>query len=146
MQEDKQLQEMILTYRILESRLASPENGLLKQRDMLISKLIEVQGTLQSIDEIQKGKGTTLFQLGSETFVMGEVKDKQKMIMEVGANVALEKTSDEAKESLEKRRVEIEANLKTIQSNILDISANMEKLEAEIQQMSGDMQKLPEER
>lgn len=82
MPENKELQEMILTYRLLESRLTSPDNGLLKQRDMLISKLIEVQNTLQSVEELIKGGADILFNIGSETYVVGNVKDRGKMISE----------------------------------------------------------------
>jgi prefoldin alpha subunit len=146
MPESKELQEMILTYRLLESRLTSPDNGLLKQRDMLISKLIDVQNTLQSVDELIKGGADVLFNIGSETYVVGNVKDRGKMISEIGANVALEKTPQEVRESLEKRKSEIELDLKAVQNGINDITSNMENLEAEIQEMSRELQKGPGEK
>jgi prefoldin alpha subunit len=141
MLENNELQEMILTYRILESRLDS----LLKQRDILTSKFVEAQSTIQSIDEMGKGENGILFPIGSETYVVGDVKDRGKIVVEIGANIALEKTPGEAKLMLEKRKAEIEGALNTVQSNIIEISNRMEKLEPEIRELSKNLQKDTEE-
>lgn len=58
----------------------------------------------------------------------------------------MEKAPQEVKESLEKRKGEIELNLKAVQNGIIDISSNMENLEAEIQEMSRELQKGPGEK
>ncbi|MCS7106253.1 MAG: hypothetical protein NZ942_02980, partial [Candidatus Aenigmarchaeota archaeon] len=71
--EKKELQEKILFYRLLEAKL----NSLLKEREILIAKTIEIQTTLQSIEEINKGK-EILFALGSEAYAFGKLKEKDK--------------------------------------------------------------------
>jgi prefoldin alpha subunit len=127
--EKKELQEKIVAYRLLESRL----DGLIKQRDLLISKLAEMQTTLNSIDEIEKSEEEVLFPLGSEAYSFGKVVDKKKMIVEIGANVALEKTPEEGKEILKKRMEEIEKALNSIQQGIIEAFSALNQLGPEIQ-------------
>lgn len=136
MVEEKELQERILTYRVLESRLDS----LLKQREMLASKLVEIQSTLFSIDEIEKSKEDILFPIGSEAYSFGKVTDKKRMIIEIGANVALEKNVEEGKEILNRRKAEMENALNSMQRDIMEISSAMGQLEPEIQEMAEQMQ------
>jgi len=140
MVERKELQEKIVAYRILEARLDS----LLKQRDMLASKLIEIQTTLQSIDEIEKSKEKVLFPIGSEAYTFGNITDKKKLIVEIGANVALEKPVEEGKKILDKRRVEIENALNSLQKNIVEISSSLDQLGPEIQDLAKELEKTPE--
>jgi len=140
MVERKELQEKILTYRILEARLDS----LLKQRDILASKLVEIQTTLQSIDEIEKSKEEILVPIGSEAYTFGRITDKKKLIVEIGANVALEKTVEEGKEILNKRKAEMGNALNSIQKSILEISSNLEQLGPEIQELAGELEKTSE--
>ena len=137
MNEQREFQEKVLAYRILESRL----NSLAQQRELITNKLIEIQTTLNSIDEIEKSKEEVLFPLGSEAYAFGKVADKTKMIVEVGAGVALEKTVGEAKEILKSRMTDIENALTTVQRNMQEASESLEVLEPELQQMMEKQQR-----
>lgn len=137
MPEEKELQEKILAYRILESRL----NSLLQQRDIVVSKILEIQTTLASIDEIKKSKKDVLFPLGSEAYTRGKVTSKNKLIVEIGAGIALEKTTKEGKKTLEERKSEFESALDKIQSDITAISSRMDKLGPEIKELSEKLEK-----
>src|SRR3990170_4044321 len=132
MADKKELQEKILTYRILESKLDS----LLKQRDMMTSRFLEVQNAIQSIDEIEKSKNEILFPIGSGVYTVGKVAEKDKLIVEIGANVAIEKNPGEGKQMLTKRKSDIENGLNSIQMGIAEISSSLEQLGQEIQELS----------
>jgi len=132
MKEKEELQKKIIAYRVLESKL----NSFVKQRDILLSKLVEIQNTLTSIEEIKKRKDEILFPLGSETFMRGRIVSENKIIVGIGANIALEKTMEDAKKILEKRKLEIETNLNEIQKSILNISSQLEKLGPEITKLA----------
>jgi prefoldin alpha subunit len=129
--EEKELQEKILIYRILEARL----NSLIKERSMLIAKLLEIQTTFQSIEEIEKSNNI-LFALGSEAYGFGKIKEKGKVIVEVGGGIALEKTPEEAKKTLEKRRLEIEKTLNEVEKNIVETSSKIQELLPEIEKLA----------
>jgi len=126
----KEVQEKMLTYRILEARL----DGLVKQRDMIANKIWEIETTLQSIAEISKSKEEILFPIGSEAYTFGRAMDKDKLIVEIGAGIALEKNIEEGKETLNRRKTELENAMKDIQEDVAEISNNIEMLAADIQQ------------
>jgi len=127
----KELQEKIITYRVLEARL----NSFLKQRDLITSKLLELQSTLASINEIEKSE-EVLFPLGSEAYTFGKIIEKNKIILEIGAGIALEKNIEESKDFLNKRKTELEDVLNETQRNVLEISSIMNQLGLEIQKLS----------
>ena len=54
---EKELQEKMLIYRTLESRL----EALTRQRDLVSSKIVEIISTISSIDEISKNQKDILF-------------------------------------------------------------------------------------
>ena len=127
----KELQEKILSYRILQSRL----EGLLKQREMIINKIVELQNTVDSINEVER-TDEGLFPLGGEAHVFGKIANKEKLIVEIGANVALEKSFEEGKSTLKKRREELEKNLNEIQREMQETSVAIGELEPELQRLA----------
>jgi prefoldin alpha subunit len=128
--EEKILQEKLLTYRILEARL----NGLLEQKKLLVSKLNEVQTTISSIKEAQKTKGQMLIPLGAEAYIAGEIKECEKLLVGIGANVAIEKTIDEGLKIMEKRKEELQRSLTELEKAIVETSFNLNQLAPEIRE------------
>lgn len=131
--DEKELQEKIAAYRILESRI----EGLAKQRENIANKLIEVQNTLNSLEEVEKSE-EVLFPVGAEAYVHGKITEKNKMIVEIGAGIAMEKTLEEAKQVLNERKENITKILENIQKDMVSISSRMEDLGTEIQESSGE--------
>lgn len=130
---ENELQEKLAAYRSLENRL----NSLANQQNAFASKIVEVQSTIESINEIRKGandKGI-LFQLGSAAHTRGTVSDKNKIIVEIGAGVALEKTAEEAISILESRKKEIEEAMEVLQKDMHNMSAAMQEIENAAQEM-----------
>jgi len=130
MVEEEKLQEKLLAYRIIESRL----ENLLRQRDMLMNRIIEIETTLSSLKETKRGKNAA-FSIGSGAHVLGKIGEEDKIIVEIGAGVALEKTVKEAEEILSKRNEEVERVLTEVQKGITQLSDGLEKLTPEIQEL-----------
>lgn len=129
MTEDKELREKVLAHRILEVRL----DALLKNRNSMIARMNEIENTIKSIKEIEKND-KFLFPLGSNTYIFGNVTDKTKLIVEMGAGVAFEKSFDSAVEILEKKKSEVEKLINETQNEISETSSTLEQLELEIQE------------
>lgn len=137
---EKELKKKLLAYRALEGRMST----LAKQQNMFASKVLEIQSTIESIGEIKKGEkemNDILFPLGSAAYTKGAVADRNRLIVEVGADVALEKTSDEARMTLEKRKKELEEAMGVLQKEIQSISAMMQKTETDAQGIIQQAQK-----
>jgi len=128
---DRELQERMLIYRTLESRL----EALTRQRDLVGSKIVEIISTISSIDEIGKNQENILFKLGAEAFTYGNITDKNKILVEIGAGIILGKSIEDGKETLSKRKQEMENAIKEIQNNILQISTAMNQLGPEINEL-----------
>ena len=128
----KEIQEKLIRYQILESRV----KALMKRRDLLINKMLEIESTLSTIEEIKKkGEKDIFLPLGSGVHVLGNLKKVKKMIVELGANIAVEETVERAKKILEKRKNTLNSGLQTIEMEMTSLSNELLKLEPEIRAM-----------
>jgi len=111
----EKLQEKILHYRIAESRF----NQLIQQRNFILQKIEEFNLTKKTLEEVSRLKGNEiLVAVGSLTYINAKLTNTKKVIVEVGAGVALEKTVEEAKKTLEKREKNLKDALKKLEVEI----------------------------
>ena len=129
--EEKELQKKVITYRILEARLDS----LLKQRDAIIKEIMELRSTIESIEAMEKAD-KLIFSLGSNAYATGKILEKEKIIVEIGAGIALEKNRKEGEKFLKKRIDELNSALKNIEEESVRISQNINLLSSEIQELT----------
>jgi prefoldin alpha subunit len=132
MVEQKEIQKKLIAYQILESRA----NALIKRRDILITRMLEVESTLNSIEELKKSGGENiLLPIGSSVHVKGGLKKVDKMIVELGANTAIESTVEKTKDILQKRKKILEAGLASLEKEIVSLNNEIMKLQPEIRAM-----------
>ncbi len=135
MANQKEFQEKIVRYQMLEGRIKSS----LKRREMLIVKIVEVENTLSSIEEVEKNKESEIMlPLGSNVHIPGTLKDIKKIIVEIGADVALEEDMTDAKKILGKRKDIMNNGLQSIEIEITNLTNEMMRLEQEIGSMMGN--------
>jgi len=135
MVDQRELQEKIVRYQMFEGRIKTS----LKRREMLITKLVEIESTLNSIEDVEKNKeGEILLPLGSNVLIPGTLKDVKKIIVEIGANVALEEDMPNAKKILEKRKDILNDGLQTMEIEITNLTNEMLRLEQEIGLLMGN--------
>ena len=134
MADQKEFQEKLVRYQILEGRV----KALLQRREMLITKIVEVENTLTSMGEIEKEKESEiLLPLGSNVYIPGILKDVKKMIVEIGADVSLEKDIVDAKKILGERKDIMNNGLQSIEKEITNITNEMLGIEQEIASLMG---------
>ena len=83
MANEKELQEKMLIYRTLESRLEI----LTRQRDLVSSKIGEIVSSIASLDGLDQKN--ILFKIGDSVFVEGAVASKDKILVEIGAGIIM---------------------------------------------------------
>ncbi|MEM5852780.1 MAG: prefoldin subunit alpha [Candidatus Aenigmatarchaeota archaeon] len=130
MDEEKELQEKVLAHKVIEARIEE----LLKQREILLKNLAEIEETIEGIEEL-KEKNDVLFSLGSQTYIPCKVVEKDKIIVEIGADVAIEKNLEEGKKILEKRKEEISRSIANIEAAISQLSSGLKELGKEIREL-----------
>jgi len=131
MNEEKELQEKIIIHRLIEARIES----LLKQREVLIKSLMEIEGSIKGIEELKDKDDEVLFSLGSQTYIPCKIVEKDRIIVEVGADVAIEKSLEEGKQILQKRKEEVEKSIANIEAVINQFSSGLKELREEIRKM-----------
>jgi prefoldin alpha subunit len=112
--------------RVLEASLES----MMKQREMIIGRIAEIDATITGIEEASKAKGEVLFHIGGEAFMQAKPSTDGKIIVMIGADVALEKTPEEAKKVLEERKAEASKIMMQIQKEIENSTRELEELAA----------------
>ena len=138
MVEQEEIQKKLIIYQMLESKA----NALLKRRELLISRMLEIESTLNSVDEIKKsGEENILLPIGSSVHVKGELKKVDKMIVELGANTAIESTVEGTKRILETRKEVLQDGLATLEKEIVNLNNEIMKLQPEINAMLRKAQK-----
>jgi len=129
---NKDIQEKVIRYQILDGRI----KALMKRREMLVVKMVEMETTLNSIEEIGKDKNNEiLLPLGSNVHVPGSLKDIKRIVIELGANVAVEEDVEEAKKILEKRKNMINEGVQATEDEIVNLSNKFLILEAELRSL-----------
>lgn len=80
-----------------------------------------------------------LVPIGGGSYVKAEVSDAEKVIVGVGAGVAIEKTVEEAKESVGKQLAELEKVQLTIQQQLLQVIQRMEDIRTKVNALSSKL-------
>lgn len=129
---EKDVREKLLRYQLLENQA----KVLMERRNFLLTKIMEMDSTLDSLEEVEKNKGKEIsLPLGSGIHIPGTLNKTNKMIAEIGANIAIECTSNKAKEILNKRKDIISNGLQRLEKDIVNLSNELSKLEPEIRGM-----------
>lgn len=117
-------QEAALQFRLLEAKL----EGMARQREMVANRMSEIDATIAGIEEISKAKDEVVFHVGGEAFMPARPAKDAKMIVMIGAEVAVEKTVDESKALLHSRRKEAEDVMKHLEREIEGVTKQLEEM------------------
>lgn len=124
--------EKIVRYQVLQQRIKVLDN----RRNLILNRLMELDNTLSSIQELKDQKDEGVFlPLGSGIFVKGSIKDADKMIAIIGADVAVDMNFEKASKVLEDNRKVLDSGLKTIEEDMTKTTEELINLEPEIQEI-----------
>ncbi len=129
---EEQAQQLMYQMQMLETYF-----GELAQREAtLYSVLREATSAIDSIRSLKlKDDSETLVPIGMGTFVKSSISSKEKVVLNVGAGVAIEKDSDSAINYLEARLKEIQVALQETSVKKQEAAAQLEQGKAQINQL-----------
>ena len=117
-------QKALLERELLQREIQHVENEIIA----LEKRKIELDIVLASIDEILKQKGDeTLVPIGSGVFVKGKLVNKNKVFVNVGADVVIEKNVEEAKKIINAQRDEISKLQELLENNLREFIKNVQQ-------------------
>ncbi|MDV3293588.1 MAG: prefoldin subunit alpha [Nitrososphaerales archaeon] len=124
--EDK-VNNLVVEIRVLESTY----NELSSRQNLLERALLENRSALDAIKGLSgKGKGEVLTQIGGGAMVRSPAPSVDKVLVNIGASVVIEKTREEALAVLETRAKDVEHSIVSILGQRNEIA---ERLQADQQ-------------
>ena len=129
---EEQAQQLMYQMQMLESYL----NELAQRESTLMTVLREAVSAIESIKALKDNPNSnTLVPLGMGTFAKSQISSKEKIVLNIGAGVAIEKEPDSAINFLESRIKEVEVALQDTATKRQDAVARLEQGKQEINRM-----------
>jgi prefoldin alpha subunit len=139
MSEDNEaLRRLIPELQLLES-IAEGLRSRIGLVNSAISEFHAATSTMEGLKQAPTG-ATILVPIGGGSFVKAKVMDYERLILDVGANVTLEKSFDEAREELETRIRELEKSRANLQAKLQETESNLNKMRNQVRELSQRLQ------
>ncbi len=131
---EKIMQRLIFEYNWYKSQAET----LQKEINVLTSYVEQLTLTMTTINNIRKGEGKEeiLVPVGSKTFIKAKLVDPNKVIIHLGADVAAEKTLDDAQKLLEEKLGEVQEVLNERRKLLDQIITKLGDVQNQLNQLS----------
>ncbi|MBD3248652.1 prefoldin subunit alpha [Candidatus Woesearchaeota archaeon] len=128
--DQQEIQQKHMQLQMLDQQMQQVQ----KQLQMLDQQIKDLQTTSQALTDIREVKPGTevLFPISNGIFLKGELKENDRLTINVGANTSVEKTIDEGKELLDNQLQELIRYKLELDQNISKLSSKAMELEKEI--------------
>ena len=128
----EEAQQLLYQMQMLESYYVD----LTQRENTLVNLLREATSAVESIKTInEKSESDTLVPLGLGTFVKTKISSTDKIILNIGADVAIEKNKDSALAFLESRIKEVEVALQENAAKKQDAGSKLEQGKQEMNRL-----------
>ena len=129
---EEQAQQLLYQMQMMEGYLSE----LSQKEASIVSIIREASSAIQSLKTIDNRADTeTLVPLGLGTFVKTKTVPNEKLILNIGAGIAIEKDKDSAINFLELRLKELQVALQETSNQKQQISASLEQGKQQMEQM-----------
>ncbi len=106
--------------------------------------LDRAQNAVKALEKAEVGQ-EMLVPIGSGSFIHGKLASKEKVILNVGAGVSIEKTATEAMETLAVRKAEVLEGSRKLNETLAKIDQEMQRIQAIMQKFEESAQGLGSE-
>ena len=129
---DKEIQEAVIKIRAIEQQVPTIQKNI----EALNKILIETATAINTLKEITKLKKETNTKtpIGSGVFIKSKVEKQEKVIIEVGEGVMVEKETSQVIETLQKRQKDIQDNIEKMQLSMQSMEKDYTELAKKIQE------------
>ena len=135
---EEQAQQLLQQMQMLENHFAQ----LTQQENSIISIIREANSAIHSINETKKkSESENLVPIGMGVYVKSKIQSNDKLIINIGSGVAIEKDYNSANNWLESRLKELEIALQNVNSQRKQVSENLELGKQQMQTLLQKSQK-----
>ena len=129
---EEQAQQLLYQMQMMEGYLSE----LTQKEGTIMSIIREASSAIQSLKTIDtKTDNETLVPVGLGTFIKTKTVPNEKLILNIGAGIAIEKDKDSAINFLELRLKEMQVALQETSNQKQQISASLEQGKQQMEQM-----------
>ena len=129
---EEQAQQLLYQMQMMEGYLSE----LSQKEATIVSVIREASSAIQSLKTIDnKTDNETLTPVGLGTFIKTKVVPNEKLILNIGAGIAIEKDKDSAINFLELRLKEMQVALQETSNQKQQIAASLEQGKQQMEQM-----------
>lgn len=131
MADEKNIQEKYMQFQQLQQHLEQ----ITKHLEMLHQQQQEIEVSIEALKELQDAKLNTeiLAPVANGIFFKAELKGRQQLLVNVGADVAVEKAIPEVIELLEEQKEKIAENITGAESAFQELQAQGLKIYQEVE-------------
>ncbi|MBU4202250.1 MAG: prefoldin subunit alpha [Candidatus Altiarchaeales archaeon] len=116
--------------------------GISAQIQVLEAAMAETEAAINALDSLREAKkgDEILVPIGSGSFIKGEIKDKESVIIGIGAGISVEKKVGDAKKILDKRQKDMQGAMEKMRNGatqankkLMELNSKSEAIIREIQ-------------
>ena len=138
---EEQAQQLLQQMQMLENMFAE----LSQKENSIVNIIRDANSAIKSIQELKANPDSeSLVPIGMGTFIKTKPISDEKIVVNVGAGVAIEKDHDSALNYLELKIKELEVALQETNSQRQQIAANIEQGKQQMQQIMQPPQNKPQ--
>ena len=132
--EEEEFRKIAAELRLLESTAEAVQSRI----NFVNAALTELNLAKMNLEGLEKEKIETslLVPIGGGSYVKAKIESTEKIVVGIGAGVAVEKTFNEAKEILSKRIEELEKLYGRLQQQLAQISQKIQEDRAKLEEIS----------
>jgi prefoldin alpha subunit len=132
MANEREMQEKVIQMRYIESQA----NSIQQQMVIAENALISIDTAINSLTELQKSKATeSMTPLGAGVFAYATLKDTERVLIDVGSGVVVEKPIAEATKLLGERREQALSMAKSYADMLETLKAKYQELGMRVQEL-----------
>lgn len=131
-------QRVVAELRQAQQRIENLE----KQAEMLKNTMEEIENTKETLDGLKDiSPGTEiLVPIGAGSYIPAEVKDPDKVLSDLGAEIVAEKNPEDTKNYLENERKDFEKSIEKTEERIEELGEKVEELRPKAQKLMAQAQ------
>ena len=135
--DQREINEKYLELQILEQQLKQVNQQLLN----LDNQLLELQRIEDNLDDLTKTKKNTemLVALGGGVFSKAELKDNKTVLMNVGANIVVEKDIPSSKKIVSHQIEQMKDVVKQLEEEFQVLAINSQAVQQDLQKLASEM-------
>ena len=132
--EEEEFRKIAAELRLLESTAEAVQSRI----NFVNAALTELNLAKMNLEGLEKEKIETslLVPIGGGSYIKAKIESTEKIVVGIGAGVAVEKTFNEAKEILSKRIEELEKLYGRLQQQLAQISQKIQEDRAKLEEIS----------